>query len=55
MSAAGSLLDQGADRVLVLACARVIDWSFWPETHPYREQMESAYNPAVWPRVNSPF
>jgi hypothetical protein len=50
VSAAGALLREGADAVVILPLARVVDAGFWGEEHPYRAAMQGAYDPAVWPR-----
>jgi hypothetical protein len=50
MSAAGALQREGATKVAILVAARMVDASFWPETHPYRQAMQRPYDPAEWPR-----
>jgi hypothetical protein len=53
MSAAGALLNLGAESVAVLPIARVVAANFWPADHPYRVAMEATsrpVDPATWPR-----
>lgn len=50
LSAAGALLDAGAREVAIVSIARVLDDSFWPSDHPYREAMKAPYDHKAWPR-----
>jgi hypothetical protein len=50
ISAAGALLELGAQSVAVLPLARCIDSGFWAEGHPYREAMAREYEVEHWPR-----
>lgn len=50
VSAAGRLLEAGADAVVILPLARAVDVEFWPELHPYRQAMKTPYDPSAWPR-----
>lgn len=51
VSAAGALLENGAESVAVLPFARLINQSHWPTGHPYRQLMARRdYDPGVWPR-----
>ena len=52
-SAAGSLREQGADSVLTVPIARVLDTHYW-ESNPYvtwiNQQTEGDYESMPWPR-----
>ncbi len=50
VSAAGALLDFGAESVLVMPMARVVDAGYWPDDHPYRIAMARPYDVSAWPR-----
>jgi hypothetical protein len=50
LSAAGALMNEGAESVCIVPIARCIDASFWGEGHPYREAMKLAYDIRQWPR-----
>lgn len=50
VSAAGALLEAGAETVAILPLARVVDSEFWGEAHAYRQAMQQPYDPAAWPR-----
>jgi hypothetical protein len=50
VSAAGALLREGAQSVILLPLARMVESEFWPKEHPYRQAMRTAYDPATWPR-----
>lgn len=54
LSAAGALHEFGAENVLIIPMARLINSSYWSEDHPYREgMMDGTFDPVApssWPR-----
>jgi hypothetical protein len=54
LSAAGALHEFGAESVLVIPMARLVNSSYWSEEHPYRERMmDGTFDPlssTSWPR-----
>lgn len=50
MSAAGALMEHGAEAVAVVPLARCVDSGFWAEGHGYREAMGREYRVGFWPR-----
>ena len=54
LSAAGALYARGAESVLILSMARLINSAYWSEDHPYREgMMDGTFDPMApssWPR-----
>jgi hypothetical protein len=50
LSAAGALLDGGAESVVLLPLARDVDLEFWGEQHPYVVAMKEPYEVERWPR-----
>jgi hypothetical protein len=54
LSAAGALLDLGAEAVGILPVARMMENAHWPSDHAYIEAMKKpyrAYDPFEWPRA----
>lgn len=54
LSAAGSILAAGAERVILMPIARMVEKSRWPDDHPYRVEMSRPFDPfdaAQWPRI----
>lgn len=50
VSAAGALLEGGAQQVVILPIARLIKASFWGNEHPYLKAMQAPYDITHWPR-----
>lgn len=53
LSSAGCLLEAGAESVLILTVARMVEASFWDKDHPYLVAMKvpfDPYDPNRWPR-----
>ncbi len=53
LSAAGALLDRGAESVAILPIARMVEpdpWNSCYGGHPYLGVLETPYDPAEWPR-----
>ncbi len=53
LSSAGCLLEAGAESVLILPVARMVEASFWAKDHPYLVAMKRPFDPHDpdgWPR-----
>ena len=50
VSAAGALVEAGAQTVVILPIARLIKSSFWGDEHPYLQAMRAPYDITHWPR-----
>ena len=54
LSAAGALYEFGAESVVLIPMGRLVNSSYWPDDHPYREgMMDGTFDPIAvssWPR-----